>query len=296
MDAADLDALWDFDDPSATELRFRALLEDEGRVGGAPRLELMTQLARTLSLQRRFVESHAVLDQVEADPSASTGRARVRLLLERGRALNSAGRSADARPRFLEAWEFGRALREDTLAVDAAHMLGIVETGERSLHWNEIAIQVATQSTDARARAWLGSLCNNTGWTYHDLGRHEEALAMFRRALAAREEQGATGAIRIARWCVARCLRSLGQVDEALAMQRVLLAELESEGRADGFVFEEIGECLLLKGREVDAAPFFARAFEELSTDPDLMAKDAARLERLRGLGRPGADPPSPSG
>ncbi|MBZ0304515.1 MAG: tetratricopeptide repeat protein, partial [Anaerolineae bacterium] len=74
------------------------------------------------------------------------------------------------------------------------------------------------------------------GWTYHDQGNYEKALEMFQQALIFRE--GNPRQIQIARWCIARTLRSLNRVEEALAIQRELNPE-------DGFVVEEIAECLL---------------------------------------------------
>ena len=278
----DLDALWNYDDPAATEAAFRALIPDAERAGGTPWLELLTQLARTLSLQRRFDEAHALLDRVEAQLAADMPRVRVRYLLERGRCFNSAGQREQARPLFLEAWELGQAAGEEALAVDAAHMMGLIESGEPSLRWNERAIAAAEGSRDPRARNWLGSLNNNIGWTYHDMARYEEALDRFRHALAYREAQGAVGGIRIARWCVARCLRSLQRIEEALAIQRALLAEREADASPDGFVFEEIGECLLALGRRDEARPFCARAHAELSKVGGIAPE---RLSRLGAIG-----------
>ncbi len=98
---------------------------------------------------------------------------------------------------------------------------------------------------DAQARRWEGSLLNNLGWVLHDAGRHEEALAQFRAALAARERDGApTTRVREARWAVARELRALGRHDEALALLRALEAELAAAGASDPFVPEEIAENL----------------------------------------------------
>ncbi len=284
MNSTDFDALWNYNDPVATEAKFRALLPEAKRVVGEYHLELLTQLARTQSLQRKFAEAHAILDQVEQAPT-QTPRLRIRYLLERGRTFNSSGLREQARPLFLQAWELGSTSGEDNLAVDAAHMLGIVETGEESLLWNEIAIAHAEQSSDAKARNWLGSLYNNTGWTYHDMGRFDAALAKFQRALAFRQTQGNIDNIRIAKWSVARCLRSLKRVSEALAMQRELLAEFEAAGATDGYVFEELGECLRALGHDDEARPFFARAHNELSKDAYLAENEAARLERLRDLG-----------
>ena len=62
----DLDALWNNDDPAGTEAAFRTLLAEAERAGGVFLLELLTQLARTQSLQRKFAEAHALLDRVEA--------------------------------------------------------------------------------------------------------------------------------------------------------------------------------------------------------------------------------------
>jgi hypothetical protein len=78
---------------------------------------------------------------------------RVRYLLERGRAINSSGQPQQSRAVFLEAFELASALRFDFHAIDAAHMLGIVEqsSGEQML-WNEIALAIAEKSADPGAR------------------------------------------------------------------------------------------------------------------------------------------------
>ena len=114
---------------------------------------------------------------------------RVRLLLERGRAFNSAGDTDSARPLFKEAWELARKAGEDYHAVDAAHMLGICEPGDASLMWNNRAMKAAEASDDPRAGEWLGPLYNNTGWTYHDAGEYEKALKLFEKGLAWRKER-----------------------------------------------------------------------------------------------------------
>jgi hypothetical protein len=108
---------------------------------------------------------------------------------------------------------------------------------------------------------------------------------MFERALEVRIRQGKAADIRIARWCVARCLRSLGHVVEALDMQRVLLAEAEAAGQPDVYTHEEIGECLLALGSPDEARPHFARAHEILSRDSWLAESEVPRLERLAKLG-----------
>jgi tetratricopeptide (TPR) repeat protein len=281
----ELDRLWDFDDPVSSERRFASLLPralDEE--GGARLAELLTQLARAQGLQRRFDDAGRTLREAEHALRTVDTRGRIRLLLERGRVANSSGAGDRGRASFLEAWELARAAGEDPLSVDAAHMLGIVEPGDAGWAWNERAMHLARSSADPRAGKWIASLANNMGWGRHDAGLYEEALALFRLALDERRRDGDPGRIRIAQWCVARCLRSLGRVDEALAEQRALAAELEAAGEVDGYVDEEIGECLLALGRGDDARPFFGRAYAGLSGDPGLPANEPERLERLRAL------------
>lgn len=269
----DIDALWDFNDPAASEARFRGALLEAPAPG--VRAEIQTQLARSLGLQRRFDEAHEVLDDV-VDALAEAPRLRVRYLLERGRACNSGGDPGQALPLFQEAWRLAREAGEDALAVDAAHMVAIVVPTDRQAEWNERALELAMASPDPKARRWRASLANNMGWTLHDQERYEEALLRFEEALRARREMGDPRTEAIARWCVARCLRSLERCEEALAIQM----ELDPE---DGYVCEERAECLWTLGRRAEARPWFAQAARKLS---DVLGEDAEeRLARLRELG-----------
>jgi tetratricopeptide (TPR) repeat protein len=164
-------------------------------------------------------------------------------------------------------------------------MLGIVEPPSEAAAWNERAMELARSSPDTQARRWVASLANNMGWAKQDAGEYEEALELFRLALDERRRQGRPRELRIARWSVARCLRSLGRVEEALAEQRSLATELDEAAETDGYVDEEIAECLLELGREDEARPFFARAYAELAGVDGLAADEQQRLERLRSLG-----------
>jgi tetratricopeptide (TPR) repeat protein len=283
--ASELIGLWDFGNAAASEARFRTLLE---RVGGDPESAAVvrTQIARTQGLQRRFDEAHATLDEVEGAPAARGARVAVRLALERGRLLKTAGDPARSRPYFAAAWERAQAAGEEALAADAAHMLGNVEPlPADQVTWNERALALAESSSDPLARRWSGPVLNNLGWTLHRMGRLAEALAVFERALAAHTEVGSPVRVRVARWCVARALRSVGRLDEALAAQRALEADCAAADAPDGFVFEEIAECLLALGRGEEARPWFARAHEELALDAPLAASEPERLARLRELG-----------
>lgn len=282
----DFDKLWDYDHPAETERRFRELLPAAEKSGNVPYLlELKSQIARTLGLQRKFDEAHKVLDDVEPRLTPDLGRPRIRYLLERGRAFNSSKHPDKARPLFLEAIEIAQMAQEDNLAVDALHMMGIIDTPEKQIEWNEKAMALAEKSKDERTRRWLGSLYNNLGWTYHGLKKYDRALDLFRKGVKVRTEYKQEKELRIARWCVARCLRSMSKVHEALEIQESLLNEWAVAGGSDGYVEEELGECLLLLHKQDEAKPYFAAAYSKLSKDIWLKDNEPDRLNRLKELG-----------
>jgi tetratricopeptide (TPR) repeat protein len=282
----DFDQQWDYGDPATTEATFRELLAAHPRAELGWRYELRTQVARTLGLQQRFDEALAELDALERDHPDAPARARVRARLERGRALNSSGAPDRARAPFEQALELARDADEDGLAVDAAHMLAIVAPSpEAAFEWTRRALELAEASADPDARRWRGALHNNLGWTYHESGRFAEALVEFERSRDAFAELGRDDRARVARWSMARALRSLRRFDEALAAQNALLAELEALGETDGYVFEELGENLLALERPAEAAPWFQRAWVALKDDPWLQRDEPERLQRMRELG-----------
>jgi tetratricopeptide (TPR) repeat protein len=278
----DIDALWDYGDPAASEQRFRAALDT---ASAEQQLELQTQIARTLSLRRRFDEAHAMLDAVRPR-AATTPAVQVRYRLERGRTFNSAGQREPARSLFEQAFAQAQAARLDALAVDAAHMVAITHAGSpAALDWNRRGIDLARASSDPQARRLVPAMLNNSAWDLHDMGRPAEALVLFEQALAEWTARGSPSQVRVAVWSVARCLRSLGRHDEALARQQALLAEHLRAGSSDGYVNEEIAENLLALGRADEAQPQFATAARLLAHDEGLAQAEPQRLVRLRRLG-----------
>lgn len=281
-----LDALWNFDRPADSEARFRAEATQQ-RAWSREAMETATQIARALGLQRRFAEADRILDTVQAGLEAQPARVRVRYLLERGRRDNSSGHPKEALGWFEQALA---ASADDKLPgaayyrVDALHMLGIAAPAEQRLDWNVKALAAADAAPDARTRGWRGSLLHNLGWTMHERGDYPAALAYWEKALAAREAAHDVERTRIARWTVARGLRSLGRLDEAEAIQRRLVAEFDAAHAPDGFVFEELAEIAVARGDRAAAQPWAARALAILGEDADLRASEPARLSRLAEL------------
>lgn len=277
LDPVALDALWDFSDPAGSEERLREAI-DRAQVDSTEHAELTTQLARALGLQDRFDDARALLDVValRGDPDPVVG---IRMSLERGRLLNSSGNPAAATEHFIDALGAARSAGEDFLEVDAAHMLAITDR-DRADDWTAQALRAVGRSQDPRTQRWAGSLHNNAGWARHDAGDFAAALEEFDAALAAYSVHGTIEQVRVARWAVARALRSLARFDEALEIQQRLAAH----GPADGYVEEELTELLLATGRREDAAEHAAAAVELLSADSWFAEYESGRLERLRQI------------
>jgi tetratricopeptide (TPR) repeat protein len=284
--SARLDALWDFADSAKSEARFRAEASQHRR-GSREASEATTQVARALGLQRRFADADRALDAVQPALARLPVRVRVRYLLERGRRDNSSGNPKRAYAWFEQALDAAVADAlpgADYYRVDAMHMLAIAAPLERQRAWNLQALAVADASADTRTRGWRGSLLNNLGWTMHERGDDVAALAYWQDALTAFETKGDVGAVRIARWTVARGLRALGRLDEAEAIQRRLADELDADHAPDGYVFEELAEIAAARGDRTAAKPWASRALALLSRDVEFRANEPARLARLSEL------------
>ncbi len=282
--AVDIDALWDYDQPGMSELRFREALKGES---GDDALEIETQIARTLSLRREFNKAHTLLDTIEKRLSEKTRpTARVRYLLERGRTWRSAGDPVKARPLFFDAWQLADREKITLLAIDAAHMLGIVDPPEEAMRWNERAMALAMSSNVPRALRWRGSLANNMGHTERERGNLDAAIKYFRASLTAFQLTRSDSQIRVAQWQVANVLRLQKKYDEALAMQLRLEKDMTEANAPDGYVYEEIAEIYLAQSKPSDAKPYFAKAASVLGAESWFVESEKARFTRLQELAK----------
>ncbi|AXJ09774.1 hypothetical protein [Arthrobacter sp. PM3] len=194
-----LDQLWDFDDPAGSEARFRAAVADAG-YDVDERAELTTQLGRAIGLQGRFEEADALLDSVDGDEPTVA----VRVLLERGRVLNTSGHPEMAVPLFEQAAELADHLGEEFLAVDALHMLAIADSGHAET-WTRSALEYASTVHDERTKRWIVALHNNLGWTLHGAGRCTEAMVEFHLAQQWADRIGTPRQQELAREAIKAC-------------------------------------------------------------------------------------------
>jgi tetratricopeptide (TPR) repeat protein len=286
---AGIDALWDYGDPAATEARFLETRQGLGAPEDHARLmELDTQIARAQGLQGRFADALAMLETVQARLLPDESRAAIRHDLEFGRVLRSSGSPEAARPFFERAQALAEAAGEDRLAVDARHMVALVEPDPaRRVSLMLDDLEFAGASSDPDARGWRGTLWNNIGMAFHELGDLDNALEAFETSASCWEEDDPKRVL-IAHWMVGWTLRLQGRLTEALATQEVLERAHRDAGTPGPYVQEELGELhlALAKGPGTDdhrrrAREHFARALpllrEELAEDPDRLA----RIKRL---------------
>lgn len=279
----EFDKLWNYWKPEETEKLFRALLMNENKLLDKNyHLQLLTQLARTQSLQRKFNEAHSLLNEVEPLIDNTLPVVEIRFLLERGRTYNSNAEQEKAIPLFEKALRIAEEIKEENYAVDAAHMLGIATKNVTSLNWNIHAMKLAEVAIDERAQKWLGALYNNIGWTYFDMKEFEQAKIVFEKSLAFYLLNGSAVQQRIARWSIAKMNRFLGL--HQLAMEQQHKLEVESAEEPDAYIFEELGELYLLEENEAQYNFYFHEAYKMLAKDGWMQTNEAERLERIRRL------------
>ena len=276
------DALWNYADPAGTETKFRAMLPQARGAGDAGyEIELLTQIARAQGLQGHFDAAHATMDAVEARlQQHDFPVARVRYLLERGRAFNSGGHAARALPLFVEAFERAERIPHWRYAIDAVHMVAIAESSpEKQVEWGRRGIALVLDHPDQRG--WLFALYNNLGEAYLRLNRYDDALACFRNYVALNVERGQEPDV-FATKDIAKCLRLLGDADEALATIEPVHRRLGAAGNPDGWISEEYAECLLAQGKDSEARTHFQAALDLLSADAWVVANEPGKIEHLR--------------
>ncbi len=255
-----INALWDYSQPELSEQRLRAALDG---ASDEDRLILQTQIARTHGLRLDFEKAREVLSTIEPGLSQASAEVQVRYFLELGRTWCSPVHPAElrtpenverARASFLRAYELAAKARLDFLAVDALHMMPVVDVEpERQLAWNERALAYMAQSDQPEAKGWEASLRNNVGYARRLKGDYDAALNEFRLSRAAHERAGRTRNVRIADWMIARTYRDQKKYDEAIAIQLALERTGDADGEPDPYVYEELEALYRALGDEARA-------------------------------------------
>jgi tetratricopeptide (TPR) repeat protein len=284
-----LRVLWDFDDLDGTWERFEQALGRQ--TSAAERAEVLTQLSRVQGLRGNLAAADRLLDQAET-AAVDSPRARVRVLLERGRVRRSGGDRQGALPLFAAAFHLATDTAEEALAADAAHMAALTAADRSEMAaWTLRGLALAEDATDPDTRYWLGPLLNNLGWALFDAGQYQEALGAFQRALDARERDPKRPAeIQIARYAVAKTLLVLGRPAAAAALLEAAVAWTMTVGQPDGWFHEELAHAYAALGRDADARQQARLALPLLkATDPSFR-DNSGRASRLRALAGQAAD------
>ena len=186
-----------------------------------------------------------VRSQLQHPPETQTEVARARARFAYQRALTTA-----------------EAAGLDVLKVDALHMFAFTEPDPaEQLRWNQAALAESLASRDPEAQRWEASLTSNLGETLFDLGRYDEALTAFLRALHLRERSTSRPErLRDAAWHVARTLRAQGDLQAALKLQRHIANEAYDADAQRPYFHEELALLYAALGDEARAQHFAEHA------------------------------------
>ena len=261
--SVDVNALWDYNQPQVSEQRF---IEAREKALPDERLILETQIARSYGMRKDFAKARAILARLEPSLKEASPEAQARYHLELGRTYASTTHSKDqltpealdkARTHFTRAFDIASAARRDGVAIDALHMMVVVDSEPRQqIEWNRKAIAYMERSTQAEAPKWEGTLRNNLGYALHKAGDYDAALEQFRLSRAAYERAGRAQNVRYADWMIPWTYRAQGRSAEALALQLALERAWEAAGEKDPYVFQELEILYRAQGDEKPAAEY----------------------------------------
>jgi tetratricopeptide (TPR) repeat protein len=267
----DLSKQWDFSDAVGSEARF---LEKMKSASQDEVLILKTQVARTYGIRGQFEVALEILRELEPDIACASLEAKVRFYLESGRAICSPAHSLEtqthdvrerARPLYVSAFEIAKEARLDGLAVDALHMMAMVDIEpEKQLEWDLKALAYVEGSDQPEAKKWEASLRHNAGYALQLAGRYVEALSQFERALQLREIEGHSTNIRVGRFMIAKTMRLMGRLDGALTIQ----LELDQLSPPSIFSLQELEVLYRALGDE-SRANAYAKKVAEFGSESD---------------------------
>lgn len=180
---------FDYDHPVESEMRLKAFAAQAEAAGDkVTEAEILTQVARSEGLEKKFAEAHANLDRAIA-LGIHNGRASIRISIERGRLYRLAGYTGKAAVYFRDAFEKAKATHQDYLMLDSVHMIALNEPFDTSRNWVQRGLKMAAQSRDPKTLHWVAILNNNMGVAYLDRRDYADAIRCFKSAFAAYRAQ-----------------------------------------------------------------------------------------------------------
>jgi tetratricopeptide (TPR) repeat protein len=286
----DVDGFWNFDDLTQTETIIKEQLDAEKMANSTRLVELLTQLARVQGLLGKLTDAGATLllanDLLGKHHEGGPLRAKIRFLIEQGRFFGLSMNSHQSLAYFAKAWELASPSDQTFFIIEAAVMLSVSQPPKYQNEWLQRALKMAEEATDNDSKLWLSQLYTMAGWHSFDFRKYDEALDNFQKALAQPYSEKEKSKLQRIKWAVGRTLRALNRLEESLEMQRALQAELEAEGKINGHVILEIGECLQLLKRYSEAKPCFESAYKELSLNGWYSDNKSLELSRIQHLSK----------
>ncbi|NOG53678.1 MAG: hypothetical protein HND57_05025 [Planctomycetes bacterium] len=188
-------------------------------------IEALSQVARSHLIQDRPDEGAVWLERAAELASSEEPAGWSRYIGVKGRFEWKRGDNETATATFKDMYAYCLEYELHDRAVDAAHMVAITAGPEQQIEWGKKGIAAAEEGG---IESWLGPLWNNLGWTYSDMGEHDQALAALQKA---REYHWQTAtneqAKLVADWSIAHAWFKVGDIKNALIWLRPTLAWAE---------------------------------------------------------------------
>jgi len=235
------------------------------------RAEALAQVARSYLIQGKKEAGRPWLEWAKEVASEEMPLGWSRYLGVRGRFEWQDNKLEKATKTFEEMYEYCLRHGLHSRAVDAAHMVAITASHEEQILWAQKGIAAAEEG---HLEGWLGPLWNNLGWTYDEMGRHQEALDALIKAREYHWKVGDEHNKLVADWSVGHAYRMLEQLDEATNWLRPVLAWAERRYAMNsdpdaaewvGHSYRELGQIAVARGELREGLDYLRRAKEKLA-------------------------------
>ncbi len=218
-----------------------------------------------------------------------------RYLLARGLYERSTNLPDEALATLEELYQYCLEQNLAERAIEACHEASLTGEAESRVLWAWRGIDLAEAAAEP---TWLATLLNNLGWTYDELGSHEEALETFLAARTYQDETGGDLERLLADYAVGHSYRMLSRRGEARewlkrtfrwAESRYLQLPTARSARWLGMLHWELGELDFSDGSlttardHLDQADIYLTESDYATWWPDGQTRLSRRRQRLDG-------------